>query len=205
MKAVFLDRDGTLNVNTGYVGDPENVVLVPHAAEGARLLGDAGYALVVVSNQSGIARGYFSEADADAVDSRLRELLALHGVSIAAMYRCPHWPEVQRPASVPACDCRKPKPGLLLRAAADLHLDLARSWMVGDRLLDMQAGRAAGCRCVYVRGVPPHIPEEDLTAACPEYRAADLRDAARYIIEHAAAAPERSSGPAAASGSGMFA
>jgi D-glycero-D-manno-heptose 1,7-bisphosphate phosphatase len=200
MKAVFLDRDGTLNVNTGYVGDPENVVLVPHAAEGARMLGDAGFALVVVSNQSGIARGYFSEADADAVDGRLRDLLAARGVSIAGMYRCPHWPEDERPPSVAPCDCRKPKPGLLLRAAADLQLDLARSWIVGDRLLDMQAGRAAGCRCVFVRGVPPHIPEEDLQSASPEYRAADLRDAARYIIEHAAradasiVAPERSSG-----------
>lgn len=194
MKAVFLDRDGTLNVNTGYVGDPENVVLVPHAAEGARTLVDAGFALVVVSNQSGIARGYFSEADADAVDARLRERLASAGVSIAAMYRCPHWPDAERPGSLAPCDCRKPKPGMLLRAAADLHLDLTQSWIVGDRLLDMQAGRAAGCRCVLVRGVPPYRPDEDFSSAPPEYRAADLRDAARYIIANSAVAPERSSG-----------
>jgi len=197
MKAVFLDRDGTLNVNTGYVGDPENVVLVPHAAEGARMLAGEGFALVVISNQSGIARGYFTEADADAVDARLKELLALRGVTVAAMYRCPHWPDDERPESVAPCDCRKPKPGMLLRAAADLGLDLTRSWVVGDRLLDMQAGRAAGCRCVLVRGVPPHHPEEDFSSAEPEYRAADLRDASRYIIEQDKAAsvvPERSSG-----------
>ena len=184
MKAVFLDRDGTLNVNTGYVGETENVVLVPHAAEGARALAGAGFALVVVSNQSGIARGYFTEADADAVDARLRELLAARGVRLTAMYRCPHWPEDERPASVPPCDCRKPKPGLLLRAAADLDLDLPSCWMVGDRLLDMQAGRAVGCRCVLVRGVPPHHADEDFSAAPPEYRAADLSDAAQYIFAH---------------------
>jgi D-glycero-D-manno-heptose 1,7-bisphosphate phosphatase len=202
MKAVFLDRDGTLNVNTGYVGDPENVVLVPQAAEGARMLADAGFALIVASNQSGIARGYFNESDADAVDARLRELLAARGVSITAMYRCPHWPESERPLSAPQCDCRKPKPGMLLRAAADLHLDLSRSWIVGDRLLDMQAGRAAGCRCVLVRGVPAHHPAEDFGSAPPEYRAADLRDAARYIIANADTAPERRSGTTTTSGSG---
>jgi D-glycero-D-manno-heptose 1,7-bisphosphate phosphatase len=204
MKAVFLDRDGTLNVNTGYVGDAENVVLVPQAAEGARMLSDAGFALVVASNQSGIARGYFSEADADAVDARLRELLAARGVRITAMYRCPHWPENERPTSVPPCDCRKPKPAMLLRAAADLQLDLSQSWIVGDRLLDMQAGRAAGCRCVLVRGVPAHHPAEDFSAAPPEYRAADLRDAAQYIIANSVA-PERSSGAKTSSGSGASA
>ena len=202
MKAVFLDRDGTLNVNTGYVGDPENVVLVPHAAEGARMLADAGFALVVISNQSGIARGYFTAEDADAVDARLQALLVARGVRITGSYRCPHWPEDERPESTAPCDCRKPKPGMLLHAAADLGIDLRHSWIVGDRLLDMQAGQAAGCRCVLVRGVPPHHPEEDFTAAQPEYRAADLRDAARYIISRAASAehaakivvPERSSG-----------
>jgi D-glycero-D-manno-heptose 1,7-bisphosphate phosphatase len=183
MKAVFLDRDGTLNVNTGYVGDPRKVRLVPHAAEGVRALVDAGFAAVVVSNQSGIARGFFSEADADAVDARVRELLAASGATISAMYRCPHLPGE-------TCDCRKPKPGMLLRAAADLRIDLTQSWIVGDRLLDVEAGRAAGCRAVVVPGVPPHQPPEDFSAAMPEYFARDLGDAARFIIAHVA--PERS-------------
>jgi len=182
MKAVFVDRDGTLNVNTGYVGDPARVTLVPGAADGVRLLAEAGYAVVVISNQSGIARGYFSESDAGAVDTRVRELLAAAGAPVAAMYRCPHWPPDRRPPGVPECDCRKPKPGLLLRAAADLRLELERSWMIGDRLLDMQAGYAAGCRCVFVPGVPPHEPPEDLALAPPLYRARDLADAARFII-----------------------
>ncbi|MBV8280934.1 MAG: HAD family hydrolase [Candidatus Eremiobacteraeota bacterium] len=186
MKAVFVDRDGTLNVNTGYVGRPALVALVPRAGEGLRLLNGAGYGIVVVSNQSGIARGYFSEADADEVDVRLRELLAQVGANVTAIYRCPHWPEDERPAGVAACGCRKPKPGMLLRAAADYDIDLRASWMIGDRLLDMQAGRAAGCRCVLVPGVPPHQPAEEMRGAPPDYRARDLVDAAQHII---AAAP----------------
>lgn len=183
MKAVFVDRDGTLNVNTGYVGDPADVVLIPNAAEGLRLLAAAGFAIVVVSNQSGIARGYFTAADADAVDARVRDLLAEHGAAIAAMYRCPHSPEDKD-----ACDCRKPKPGMLLRAASDLGIDLAQSWTIGDRVLDMQAGRAAGTRCVSVPGVPPHTPPDDFAIAPPEYRARDLVDAARFIVAQPAQA-----------------
>jgi D-glycero-D-manno-heptose 1,7-bisphosphate phosphatase len=185
MKAVFVDRDGTLNVNTGYVGDPSNVALVRGAAEGIAMLENAGYAIVVVSNQSGIARGYFTAQAADAVDARVRELLSENGASVRAMYRCPHWPDAERPKDVPACDCRKPKPGLLLHAAADLGIDLGSSWMIGDRLLDMQAGRAAGCRCIFVAGVPPHKPLEDLSSAPPQYRARDLVDAASFILAHA--------------------
>jgi len=187
MRAVFLDRDGTLNVNTGYVGDPNDVRLVPGTAQGVRMLSDAGFATIVVSNQSGIARGYFSASDADAVDMRVRELLAAAGASITAMYRCPHMPDGE-------CDCRKPKPGMLLRAAADLHIDLAESWIVGDRLLDVQAGRAAGCRSVIVPGVPPHEPPDDFSTAAPDYFARDVTDAARYIIAHAANARPQEAG-----------
>ena len=181
MKAVFLDRDGTLNVNTGYVGDPREVRLIAGAAEGVRMLADAGFAAIVVSNQSGIARGYFSEADADAVDGRVRELLEQSGASIAAMYRCPHMPDGD-------CDCRKPKPGMLRRAAAELNIDLRSSWVVGDRLLDAEAGRAVGSRCVVVPGVPPHTPAEDFSRAGVAYFARDLVDAARFIVKESSAA-----------------
>lgn len=178
MRAVFLDRDGTLNVNTGYVGDPNDVRLVAGAAEGVRMLADAGFATVVISNQSGIARGYFSAADADAVDARVRESLLRSGARITAMYRCPHMPDGD-------CDCRKPKPGMLRRAAADLDIDFAASWIVGDRLLDVEAGSAVGCRCIVVPGVPPHSPAEDFSRANVTYFARDLADAARYIVAHA--------------------
>lgn len=189
MKAVFLDRDGTLNVDSGYVADPSNVALVPNAAQGLRMLADAGFALVVVSNQSGIARGYFTLADAEAVDQRVRELLAAEGVMLAGMYRCPHLAGAADLEYGRDCDCRKPKPGMLLHAAADLGLALGQSWMVGDRVSDMQAGRAAGCRCVSVTGMPPCQPPEDFSGVAVEYRARDLLDAANFITTHTAPAP----------------
>ena len=181
-RAVFLDRDGTLNVDREYVGTPEDVELVPNAAEGARMLAGAGFVLVVVSNQSGIARGYFTDRAADAVDRRVADLLAAHGVTIAASYRCPHLPDAPLPEFAIACDCRKPLPGLILRAAADLSLDVKRSWAIGDRPRDIAAGAAAGCRTIAVDPVPPLHESEDFGACQPDYRAHDLVDAARLVI-----------------------
>jgi D-glycero-D-manno-heptose 1,7-bisphosphate phosphatase len=183
-RAVFFDRDGTLNVDREYVGAAHDVELVPNAAKGARMLADAGYVLVVVSNQSGIARGFFTEDDADAVDERLVGLLAERGVAIAASYRCPHLPDAPLPAYAVACDCRKPLPGLILRAAADLSLDPKKSWAIGDRARDIAAGAAAGCRTIAVDPVPPPRMGEDFGAIQPDYRAHDLVDAARRIIAH---------------------
>jgi D-glycero-D-manno-heptose 1,7-bisphosphate phosphatase len=183
-RAVFFDRDGTLNVDREYVGDPQDVELVPNAAKGARMLSDAGYVLVVVSNQSGIARGFFTEDDAAAVDERLAALLAERGVTIAASYRCPHLPNAPLPEYAVACDCRKPLPGLIFRAAADLSLDPKRSWAIGDRPRDIAAGAAAGCRTVAVDPGPPPREPEDFGATQPDYRAHDLVDAARRIIAH---------------------
>lgn len=152
-----MDRDGTLNVDTGYVARPSDVRLVDGAAEGAKALAQAGYVLVITSNQSGIARGKMTERDADAVDARVRALLADQGVAIAGTYRCPHLPDGSVAAYAIECDCRKPKPGLLLRAAKDLNIDLARSWAVGDSERDVQAGLAAGCRAVLLSdGDQPH-------------------------------------------------
>jgi D-glycero-D-manno-heptose 1,7-bisphosphate phosphatase len=183
-RAVFFDRDGTLNVDREYVGEPQDVELVPNAAKGARMLADAGYVLVVVSNQSGIARGFFTEEDADAVDTQLAALLAERGVTIAASYRCPHLPDAPLPAYAVVCDCRKPLPGLILRAAADLSIDPKKSWAIGDRARDIAAGAAAGCRTIAVDAVPPPREPEDFGPTQPDYRAHDLVDAAHRIIAH---------------------
>jgi D-glycero-D-manno-heptose 1,7-bisphosphate phosphatase len=186
--SVFLDRDGTLNVDRRYVSTPEDVELVPRAADGARTLENAGYALVIVSNQSGIARGLFTEAQAQAVDDRVIELLAKEGVHVAGSYRCPHLPDAPLASYAKVCDCRKPQPGLILRAARDLHLDLATSWAIGDRARDTAAGIAAGCRAVAVLPSPPRPEAEDFDGTPPEHVASDLVDAARFIIAHAARA-----------------
>lgn len=183
-RAIFLDRDGTLNADFGFVEDAARVQIVPGALAGAKALADAGFDLVVVSNQSGIARGVMTEGQADAVDRRIQDDFAAHGVKLTAFYRCPHLPDGSVAAYARDCECRKPKPGMLLRAAKELNIDLSRSWAIGDRPRDVAAGLAAGCRAIAVRPMPTPKEADDFSAAAPEYRARDLVDAARFIIEH---------------------
>jgi D-glycero-D-manno-heptose 1,7-bisphosphate phosphatase len=146
--AVFIDKDGTLIQDVPYNVDPERIELAPGAALAAMMLSEAGYALVVVSNQSGVARGMFAEEALAAVEQRLRELLADFDVPLTGFYYCPHHPQGFVPRYSTPCDCRKPEPGMLLQAADDLGIDLARSWLIGDILDDVEAGRRAGCRTV---------------------------------------------------------
>ena len=146
-RAVFLDKDGTLIENVPYNVDPALIRLTPGADAAVAALHEAGYALVVVSNQPGVGLGLFEASALGVVHARLRELLARAGAPLAGFYFCPHAPGSD---AARACGCRKPAPGLLLRAAADLGLDLAVSWMVGDILDDVEAGRAAGCRTVLI-------------------------------------------------------
>jgi D-glycero-D-manno-heptose 1,7-bisphosphate phosphatase len=156
--AVFFDRDGTLIEDRGYLGDPEQVVLLPEAAEAVRLAGTAGYAVVVITNQSGVARGLYTEADVAAVNQRLVDRLAVAAASVAAIYHCPHHPLVGDDAAYTRwCQCRKPRPGMLLRAAREHDLDLRRSAMIGDFVTDVQAGAAAGTTPFLVApsGAPP--------------------------------------------------
>lgn len=137
--AVLLDRDGTVMRDVGYPRDPADVELLPGAAAALRAFGDAGLVLVIVSNQSGVARGLITASEAAAVHARLVEVLDAESVVLDGAYYCFHGPEE-------GCPCRKPAPGLLLRAAADLGLELGRSVTIGDRERDLEAGRAAGCR-----------------------------------------------------------
>jgi len=136
-RALLLDRDGTLIVDVGYPRDPAQVELLPGAAEALRAL-QASWALVIVSNQSGLGRGLITEAEARAVHDRVIARFAAAGVAFAGAYYCPHAPGA-------GCACRKPAPGLVLDAARELGLDLARSVMIGDKASDAAAGRAAGC------------------------------------------------------------
>ena len=144
-KACFFDRDGVIIEEADYIHDPAQVRLCPFAAEAIRTMHDAGRLVVVVSNQSGIARGYFTEADLRAVEARVNELLAEAGVKIDAAYYCFHHRKGIVPEYAIDCDCRKPKPGLFLRAAKDLDIDLSASFMIGDKESDLEAGLNAGC------------------------------------------------------------
>jgi D-glycero-D-manno-heptose 1,7-bisphosphate phosphatase len=137
--AVFLDRDGVINVDSGYVGHWDSFVFLPGAVDAMRTLYDAGYVLVIVTNQSGIGRGFYSEEDFHLLTAQMREALSEQGVSVAGVYFCPHLPEATLPQYRKVCDCRKPSPGLIHRAVHDLKIDLERSAMVGDKASDMQA------------------------------------------------------------------
>ncbi len=147
-RAVFLDKDGTLIEDVPYNVDPARVRLAPGAVEALRLLRGTDFRLIVVSNQSGVAHGLFPEAALAGVEARLRELLAAGGVALDGFYYCPHHPDGSVAAYATVCDCRKPLPGMLRRAAREHGIDLARSWLVGDILNDVEAGRRAGCRTV---------------------------------------------------------
>ncbi len=137
-KAVFIDRDGTIAKDVPYCSRPEDFELLPGAAAGIKLLKANGFKVIVITNQSGIARGYFSEETLARIHQKMREELAQYDACVDAIYYCPHHPDDD-------CDCRKPKPKLVLQAARDLDIDLRRSYVIGDSEMDVQLAKQAGC------------------------------------------------------------
>lgn len=151
-KAVFLDRDGTINRYVGFLRDTDEFELLPKAAEAIRRLNDSGYLVIVVTNQPVIARGEVTVETLQSIHNKMETLLGSEGAYLDAIYYCPHHPDKGFEGEISSlkfdCDCRKPKPGMLLQAAVDFHIDLKASWMVGDGERDICAGRNAGCRTV---------------------------------------------------------
>lgn len=149
-QAAFLDRDGVINRDRAYVSRWEDFEFVPGAVDAMRRLKKAGYALVVVTNQSGIARGYYSEAQYQALTAAMQQALANAGAAVDAVYHCPHHPKGKVAELAIDCDCRKPAPGMILRAAKELNLSLPDSILVGDKPSDIEAARAAGVGRAYI-------------------------------------------------------
>jgi len=184
--AVFLDRDGTINEQMGYINHLCRFQLLPGVGSAIRSLNERGLPVVVVTNQSGLARGYFPEALLDAVHREMHRLLALAGAHLDGLYVCPHHPEAKEERYRLACNCRKPKTGLLEQAAIDLNLDLRRSFVVGDRWSDLRCGAAVGATTIlvltgYGRGDACYIgPGQPVQ---PDYVAEDLGAAARWILD----------------------
>lgn len=183
--AAFIDRDGTLTEEVGYVNHPGRLRLLPRTAEAIRRLNAAGVAAVVVTNQAGIARGYFSEDVLQATNAELVRQLKRAGASLDGLYVCTHHPTEGQPPFRTHCECRKPKPGLVLRAASELGLDLEASIVIGDRPSDLAMARAVGARGVLVLtgyGLGEWEYRRDTFPVMPDHVAADLLDAVEWLL-----------------------
>ncbi len=189
-RAVFLDRDGTVNEEVGYLNDLARLKLLPGAAEAIVKLNRAGLKVVIVTNQSGVARGYFTESFVHETHALLTRMLAERGALLDGIYYCPHHPKAGNSHLTVECDCRKPATGLLNRAARELDIDLAASFMVGDKWSDVELGHRAGSRSILVRTGfasddpgnvrPPQVLD-------PEFTARDLAEAADWILRESRA------------------
>ncbi len=182
---MFIDRDGTLTEEVGYVNHPERLRLLPRSATAIRRLNEAGVPAVVVTNQAGVARGYFSEEVLHAVNAALVEQLAASDARLDAIYVCPHHPTEGEPPWRADCDCRKPRPGLLTRAASELGLDLERSTMIGDKASDLVPATVVGARGVlvltgYGRGEWEY--RRETFATKPDHVADDLLEAVDWVL-----------------------
>ncbi|MDQ3906799.1 MAG: HAD family hydrolase [Acidobacteriota bacterium] len=184
-RAIFMDRDGTISEEVGYVNHPSRYRVFPFAAEAVKMINDAGRLAVLVTNQAGVARGYFEEELIHSVHEQLARELAQGGARLDAIYYCPHHPSVGEPPYRLDCDCRKPRPGLLRRAAAEHDIDLARSWMIGDRHGDTELARNAGTRAALVLtgyGRGEYEYQRDAWRHQPDLIAENLLEAVREIL-----------------------
>jgi len=183
--AIFMDRDGTICQEVGYVNHVSRCALLPRSAAAIRLINEAGRPALVATNQAGVARGYFEEPLIGQVHERMRRLLAEGGARVDGVYYCAHHPTAGAPPYRADCDCRKPKPGMLLQGAKEHDSDLGRSWMIGDSIKDIEAGRAAGTGTVmvmtgYGRGESEHRRGEWRVE--PDHMAEDLFEAVQWIL-----------------------
>lgn len=183
-RVVFLDRDGTINVEVGYLSRPEDFVMIDGAAEAIKLLNDAGFVVVVVSNQSGVARGYFTEEDVMKVNDRMLFELNVKGAFVDAVYYCPHHPDFGDEKYKVDCECRKPKTGMVEKAKEELGISTEGSFVVGDHKGDIELGKNIGAKTVLLLSghgseEAKKLGEEGIT---PDHTAKDILSAVKYIL-----------------------
>lgn len=189
-RAIIMDRDGTVCDEVGYINHVDRIRLLPRSAEAIRLANAADFQTVVVTNQAGVARGYFAESLIDEVHDRVRELLAEGGARLDGIYYCPHHPEVGAPAYRKECTCRKPSPGMLERARDEMGIDLSASFMIGDTIKDVEAGRRVGATSIlvlsgYGKGELEY--QSNAWKVKPDHVADDLLTAITWILERESA------------------
>ncbi|MCF6158313.1 MAG: HAD family hydrolase [wastewater metagenome] len=179
-KAIFLDRDGTLVVHVPYLNSPDQLKLLPNAVRGIRLFKEHGYLIIIVTNQSGIARGFFNEECLTFIHERLKDMLEKEGVTIDDIYYCPHYRKGAVERYRIDCDCRKPKSKMIYDAAAEYHIDLKQSFMIGDSETDMVAGKNAGCTCILIKDTEIHG-QNSVSGIDADYCVKDLFEAAKLF------------------------
>lgn len=179
-KAVFLDRDGTINIDPGYLGEPDKVELLQGVAKGISLLKNKlKFRIIVISNQSGITRGLISKSDVDAVNNKINYLLKLENTSVDAFYYCPYHPDFDPPNK---SECRKPSPNMILKAAEDFKIDLSKSYMVGDVISDVIAGNKAGTKTILLRSHDSDKTNNlNYDEKTPNFIASNFLDACKFI------------------------
>jgi D,D-heptose 1,7-bisphosphate phosphatase len=189
-RAIFLDRDGTINEEVGYIERLDRLVIIPAAFEAIRLINISGFKAVVVTNQAGIAKGLFDETFVKQTNERLQAALSQRGAVIDAFFFCPHHPTEGVPPYRRVCDCRKPAPGLFYQAARNMAIDLAGSFMIGDRYRDMEAAHRAGVKGVLVKtgygaDVLENIgPDQETPEGKPDHIADNILKAVQWILEN---------------------
>jgi D,D-heptose 1,7-bisphosphate phosphatase len=182
-KAIFIDKDGTLIKDVPYNVNPSLIVFQENTIEGLKMLQAEGYILIIISNQSGVAHGYFSEEDLESVKVKLVQMLRQHDLLLTAMYYCPHHAKGKVSAYAIDCNCRKPLPGMINKAVADFDVDVQQSWMIGDILNDVEAGNRAGCKTILIdNGNETEWVVEELRK--PTFVARSINEAASFILDH---------------------
>ena len=184
--AVFLDRDGVISEEVGYLSDLSQLQLIPEAAQAVHRLNAIGLKVIIITNQSGVARGYFSESQVREVHREMEKMLSAQRAQIDAIYYCPHHPEGTVGQYRRECDCRKPSPGMLAQAADEHGIDLTQSYLVGDKLTDVECAQRAGTRGILVLtgyGKDEEKKIHDASSAKPVFIAQNLLEAAQWIIE----------------------
>ncbi len=177
-RAVFLDRDGVIIADTGYIDSVSRVFFLPGVAENLKKLKEKGFMLVIVTNQSGVARGYFSVQTLKGINKNILDRLKIQGVEIDSIYFCPHHPEGKIKEYAVQCDCRKPLPGMIIRAAQELNIDLSLSFLIGDSERDILAGQSAGCKTILLKNLKKELNSD----VKPDKIVENLQQAVEFIF-----------------------
>ncbi len=181
-RAVFLDRDGTIIEDVGYLNECSKIKFLPRASKAIKLLNQNGFKVIIATNQSGVARGFFTEETVREINRYIQETLAKQGALIDKTYYCPHHIEGTIKEYKKECHCRKPNPGMIEEAAGEFGIDLKNSFVIGDKSSDIEAGHRAGCKTILLAGEDPLNNEKEITLM-PDYIAADLYEAVKWLVK----------------------